>query len=211
MHKVLVLDANQRSALAIVRNLGAHGLEIVAGDHERHPLGAASKYAAASVRYPNPAVAPDAFISDIVALADGLNIDTIVPATDLTTMLLVSQSNLSKFARLVVPQAASYEMLTDKARLVELAGELGIAAPVTRTVDSVAAVVEAAHEIGFPVVLKPARSRYLKAGQVRSTGVEIAKDPESLSRILGSHEWLSDIPCLVQQFVPGHGAGIFAL
>ena len=211
MHKVLVLDANQRSALAIIRSLGRHGLTIVAGDHRAHTLGAASKYATASVRYPNPAGCPERFISELTAITQHLRIDTVVPATDLTTMLLVSQPDQVKLTRLMAPQAASYEALTDKARLIALASELGVSAPVTRIVDSAAAAADAAHDIGFPVVLKPARSRYLKGDRVLSTSVQIAASPGALAELLPRQEWLGDIPCLVQRFVPGQGAGIFAL
>ena len=211
MRKVLVLDANQRSALAVIRSLGRHGLAVVAGDHRANALGAASKYVAASVRYPDPATSPSRFVDEIIAIAERLGIDTIVPATDLTTMLLVSQPNLAEFARLAAPRGASYETLTDKARLLELAGRLGIPAPATQIADTAAAVVSTAHDIGFPVVLKPARSHYLKGDRILSTGVQIAASPTALSELLPRQEWLGDIPCLVQRFVPGHGAGIFCL
>jgi predicted ATP-grasp superfamily ATP-dependent carboligase len=211
MHKVLVLDANQRSALAIIRSLGRRGLKVVVGDHHASSLGAASRYATESVRYPDPAISPRAFVSEITALAARLAVDTIVPATDSTTMLLVSQPDLSKFARVAVPAASSYETLTDKARLFELAARLGIAAPVTQVAETAAEAMNAAHRIGFPVVLKPGRSRYLKGDRVFTTGVQIVNSPAALTQALQGQEWLGDIPCLVQQFVPGHGAGIFSL
>jgi len=211
MHKVLVLDANQRSALAIIRSLGRRGLEIVVGDQVANALGAASRYAAASVQYPDPAASPTSFVREIITLAERLRIDTIFPATDLTTMLLVSQPNLSKIARLAAPPAASYEALTDKARLLELAGSLGVPIPVTRIANTGGAILDAARDIGFPIVLKPARSRYLKGDRVISTSVEIVNDHERLLATLGRLSWLADIPCLVQQFIHGHGAGIFAL
>lgn len=211
MHKVLVLDANQRSALAIIRSLGRRGLKVIAGDHHASSLGAASRYATESIRYPDPAISPHAFVREITALAARLAVDTIVPATDSTTMLLVSQPDLSKFARVAAPAASSYETLTDKARLLELARQLGIAAPVTQVAETAAEAVNAAHGIGFPVVLKPGRSRYLKGDRVLSTGVQILSSPADLARALQDQEWLGDIPCLVQQFVPGHGAGIFCL
>lgn len=211
MHKVLVLDANQRSALAVIRSLGRHGLKVIAADHRPYPLGAASKYAITSVRYPDPALFPGAFVTEIIALAERLGIDLIVPATDLTTMLLASQSGLFKTARLATPQADSYETLTDKARLIELAGKLALPVPETHIAHTRPAIVDAAHDLGFPVVLKPARSQYLKAGRIFSTGVEIVRRAEDLSETLSCQNWLDDIPCLVQQFVPGHGAGIFAL
>jgi predicted ATP-grasp superfamily ATP-dependent carboligase len=211
MQKVLVLDAHQRSALAIIRSLGCRGLQIIAGDHMANPLGAASRYAAASVYYPDPASSPHAFVREIIACVERLAIDTIVPATDLTTMLLVNQPNLSKIARLAAPSAGSYEALTDKARLVALAESLSIPVPVTRIAQSCTAIVDAAHGLGFPIVLKPARSRYLKVDRVASTSVEIVNDEEQLLATLGRLGWLADIPCLVQQFIPGHGAGVFAL
>ena len=211
MHNVLVLDAAQRSALAIIRSLGHRGLTVIAGAHEANALGAASRYAASSVRYPNPASAPGSFVREIIAVAKRLDIDTIIPATDLTTMLLVSQPDVSKIAHLAAPPVESYEALTDKARLLALADKLGIPAPLTRIAHTATAVTDAAHEIGFPVVLKPARSRYLKGNSVRSTSVEIVNTPGNLSTALGRMSCLGDIPCLVQRFIPGHGAGVFAL
>lgn len=211
MHKVLVLDANQRSALAIIRSLGRHGLKVIAADHRPHTLGAASKYAITSVRYPDPAASPSAFLNDIIAVVPRLGIDIIVPATDLTTMLLASQPELSKITRLATPKADSYETLTDKARLFELANKLDVPAPLTRIARTTAAIVDAAHDLGFPVVLKPARSRYLKGDRILATRVEIIHSPDRLLEALRCQTWLDDIPCLVQRFVPGRGAGVFAL
>ena len=211
MRNVLVLDANQRSALAIIRSLGRRGISIIAGDNVASPLGGASRYAAACVRYPDPATDPGNFISQIVEIKDRLAVDMIIPVTDLTTMLLVSQSNLSKSVHVAAPPAASYEALTDKARLVDLARTLGISVPETRIAKSAEAVVDAAHSFGFPVVLKPARSRYLKDGRVRATGVQIVQSEQMLLAAAGSLAWLDDIPCLVQRFVSGYGAGAFAL
>lgn len=206
-----MLDANQRSALAIIRSLGRHGLKVIAADHRSHTLGAASKYAITSVRYPDPAASPSAFVNDIIAVVPRLGVDIIVPATDLTTMLLASQPELSKITRLATPKADSYETLTDKARLFELANKLDVPAPLTRIARTTAAVVDAAHDLGFPIVLKPARSRYLKGDRILATRVEIIHSPDRLLEALRCQTWLDDIPCLVQRFVPGHGAGVFAL
>lgn len=211
MSKVLVLDANQRSALAIIRSLGRRGLEVLAGDPGAYSLGGASRYAAGSIRYSDPAVDPGRFVSEVIDITHHLSVDTVIPATDLTTMLLASQSQLSQIARVAASRPASYEQLTDKARLIELAGSLGVPVPETRIAHSEDEVAQAALKFGYPVVLKPARSRYLKGGQVVSTNVEIVRNSEGLARAMGSLSWLADIPCLVQRFVPGHGAGIFAL
>jgi predicted ATP-grasp superfamily ATP-dependent carboligase len=211
MSKVLVLDANERSALAVIRSLGRRGLDVVAGAPGTRSLGGASRYATGSVRYSDPAVRPGHFVSEVIETAHRLAIDTIIPATDLTTMLLVSQSDLPRIARVATAPPASYEQLTDKARLIGLASRLGLRVPETRIAESGAAIAKAAQEFGYPVVLKPARSRYLKGDRVLSTRVDVVRDSETLARTMGSLDWLNDIPCLVQRFVPGHGAGVFAL
>ncbi len=211
MPKVLVLDANQRSALAVIRSLGRRGLTVVVGDSTKKPLGAASRYAASSVVFPDPATAPGQFCDEIGASVVGRAIEFVIPATDLTTMLLVSQPNLAKIVRLGAPPPKSYEALTDKAHLMELARSLNIRVPETRIARSMDDVLHAVRDFGFPVVLKPARSRYLREGQVLSTSVEIVHSQKHLSQALKGQGWFADIPCLVQRFVPGHGAGIFAL
>ena len=206
-----MLDANQRSSLAIIRSLGRQGLEVIAGDSVAHSLGGASRYAAASVRYPDPAARPREFIDDVTEIAHRLSIKIIIPPTDLTTMLLVSQPELSRVARILSTSSGSYEQLTDKGRLVALADRLGIPIPETRIAEGGEAIVRATEELGFPVVLKPARSRYLKVDRIVSTNVAFAFNSEELVRATNASIWLDDIPCLVQRFVPGRGAGVFAL
>lgn len=211
MHKVLVLDANQRSALAIIRSLGRHGLKLVAGDHMAAPLAAASRHASDSVRYPNPAESPQSFVREIAAIAGRLGIDTIIPASDLTTMLLASQPDLSQGVRLACPAAAPYEALTDKAHLLEIAGRVGVRAPDTEVALGAAGIKEAARSFDYPLVLKPARSRCLLNDRVVSTSVLTVRAADQLDAALAGLPWLDQIPCLVQRFVPGEGAGVFAL
>jgi predicted ATP-grasp superfamily ATP-dependent carboligase len=211
MSKILVLDANQRSALAVIRSLGRQGLQVIAADHLPAPLGGASRYAAQTVQYASPAAHPTQFVAEIAAFVRDLDIAAVVPATDLTTMLLVNEPEALHPARLVAPPAASYEALTDKRALLELAGSLRIAIPDTRVAYTAQEIREAAASLGFPLVLKPARSRYRRQDDIVATTVKIAANEDELTKLLDSLTWLSDMPCLAQQFIPGHGAGIFAL
>lgn len=211
MRKVLVLDANQRSALAVIRSLGRRGLSLVAGDCTPDTIGGASRYAAISVLYPDPAKYPGAFAEEVAAIVRRFDIDTVVPVTDLTTMLLASQSRSSQNVRLTCSPLLSYEALTDKASLLRLADRLGVAAPETRVAWTTAEIEAAAQHLGQPIVLKPARSRYLKNDRVVATSVEVVPSVAQLSAAIARLEWLGDIPCLVQRFIPGHGAGVFTL
>jgi predicted ATP-grasp superfamily ATP-dependent carboligase len=211
MSNILVLDANQRSALAAIRSLGRRGMRVIAGDHIMPALGAASKYAAASIQYPDPAVSASRFIEEIATAVRRLDVDTVLPATDLTTMLLASQPERIHPARLAAPSPASYEALTDKRALLELAASVEVRTPETRVARTAREIREAAEVFGYPLVLKPARSRYTKGDQVISTSVGIISTPSGLDAGLARLPNPEDVPCLVQRFVPGHGAGIFAL
>jgi len=211
MPNILVLDANQRSALAVIRSLGRRGMRVVAGDHGTAPLGGASRYASATVQYASPAEHPARFVAEIATLVRRFEIGTVVPATDLTTMLLVSQPEVIRPARLACASAESYEALTDKRALLELAARVTVAAPATRVASNWDEILDAAGVFGYPLVLKPARSRYLRGDRVIATSVRIVNNVAELDAARGALPWLEDMPCLAQEFIRGHGAGIFAL
>jgi len=112
---------------------------------------------------------------------------------------------------LACPDAKSYEALTDKASLVKLAGELGVLVPETRIAHTRLEIESAVRDLGYPAVLKPARSRFLADGRVTSTSVRVVQSSDHLAEAIDGLEGLDRILCLVQRFIPGHGAGIFAL
>ena len=132
-----------------------------------------------------------------------------MPSTDVTTMLLVSDTRFAN--RLLAPSAESYETLTDKARLLRWATEAGIFVPETVVVRAQDEVGPAVESVGRPIVVKPSRSKYLHQGRIHSTTVSIAETPDQARRVLDASNWFPAIPALVQRFVPGTGAGVFAL
>lgn len=113
--------------------------------------------------------------------------------------------------RLLGPSADSYETLTNKARMVELAAELEIPHPETIIVTSLREAHEAVGRVGLPIVIKPSRSRYLSANTIRSTAVAIVQTPSAALEHLNSCNWFPGIPALIQRYVPGTGAGVFTL
>ena len=209
--RVLLLDADQRSALATVRSLGRHGVQVLTGDVSFATLAGSSKFSVSAVTYPDPGDAPAAFVDAIINIIKLNDITVIMPMTDVTTMLLIHHRAALAPAKLGCASVDSYETLTDKINLMQLASELGIAVPKARVANSAAEVLHIARELPFPLVLKPARSRYMSDGKVHSTRVRIANDLEELLAILSESPWLEHIPALVQQYVAGYGAGVFAL
>lgn len=209
MLPVLVLDGTERSALAIVRSIGRRNIRVRVGSRSHPCLASASRHCAATVVHRDPYIDPDGFREDILAASPPDCGEWILPCTDATTMLLVSDPRFAN--RLFAPSAESYETLTDKARLLRWATEAGILVPETVIVRAPDEVRPAAESVGRPIVVKPSRSKYLHQGRIRSTAVSIAETPDEAHRVLDASDWFPAIPALVQRFVPGTGAGVFAL
>ena len=149
------------------------------------------------------------FLDDVAKASPPGSNEWIFPATDVTTMLLVADPRFAN--RLLAPKAESYEALTDKARLVEAGRAAGVSVPETVIVRTPEEVRDAAERVGQPIVVKPSRSKYLHQGRIHSTAVAIAETPAEACQLLEAADWFPTIPALLQRYVPGTGAGVFAL
>jgi predicted ATP-grasp superfamily ATP-dependent carboligase len=208
---VLILDAHQRSALAVVRSLGQADAHVLTADSSAPTLAGSSRFSRESFVYPDPLLTPAAFVESLAQLVRRERIDLVFPMSDVSTMLLVQQRHQFSGAALSCASADSYESLTNKAALVALAARLGVPAPETHVAATAADILHYARHASYPLVLKPARSRYMAGPQVRSTQVRIARSQAQVAELLKQADWLDHIPCLIQRFIPGHGAGVFAL
>jgi len=211
MNQVLLLDAEQRSALAVTRSLGRRGVQVHAASAVPETLAGSSRYAVSRQQYPDPQLQPRQFVEWVHSTCASQGIERVFPLTDVTTMLLSPEAGAPRPPILLCAPRDSYEAVTDKARLAGIAQEVGVRIPATRICHSrseIEAVLAAAE---FPVVLKPARSRVLLDDRIVSTSVGIVKSMSAAQTYLDRQPWLASMPCLIQEFVPGHGAGIFAL
>ena len=116
MYKILVLDANQRSALAATRALGKKGISVVTGDATRRTLAGSSKYSAASIVYPSPYDAPAAFVSALSGIITQHRIDTLFPMTDVTTALVLKHRAQLQGVRIAAPDFETYDTVCKKIR-----------------------------------------------------------------------------------------------
>lgn len=209
----LVLDADSRSALASVRSLGRHGVPVWTADSGPESLAGHSRHAQGYHRLPSPFEAPGEYPEAVQALATRLGAEVVIPMTDASVMLLARPGAAppdTPGPRIAAPAREAYLALSDKGQLVMRAQSLGIPVPKTliaRTPDELRA---AAAELGFPCVLKPARSRLVLEGRILGTQVSLARDSQAVDEVIAS-PWFPATACLVQRFIPGRGAGLFAL
>jgi predicted ATP-grasp superfamily ATP-dependent carboligase len=211
LEPVLVLDANERSALAATRSLGRRGVPVVTAEATPVTLAGASRYCRASFVYPSPYREPARFLHVVRTEAAARGTRLILPMTEVTTQLLVRHR--ADLPGLAIPfgTVEALEALTDKRSVHALAKQLDIPVPETRLVECPDAAGMATAGLQFPVVVKPYRSRIWSQGRWIGASVRYASSLDELRRLAQTLEAFSRHPFLVQEYVEGHGAGVFAL
>ena len=206
--KVLVTDGDNRAALAVTRSLGRAGHEVVVAARQSSALAQASRYCSERFVYPNPVDDPGGFVEAIVELVRRRGINCIIPIADITTFLVTA--NRDRFepeCRVPFADAATIERAADKVDIIRTAQRVGVPVPASVIVESADEI--ASHELTFPLVIKPWRSRIPTAAGWASTSVSFAADLESLRHDLASRA-AHEFPVMLQERIEGPGVGVFA-
>ncbi|KAB1197157.1 MULTISPECIES: ATP-grasp domain-containing protein [Haloferax] len=203
MTTVLVTDGQGRTALAIARSLGRHGVRVVCGASTRLATTFASKHVDERFVYPDPRVSPDAFVSALYSYLQNNDVDVLLPV-DHETTYLVNQNRGLLAEHTVVPVAGadSFDRLVRKDFVMDRAAALGIPHPKTVYPTSADEADELASELTFPVVVKPRTS----AG---SKGIQYVDDPSTLREAYQAVSRWDSAP-IIQEQVPRDGRGMGA-
>lgn len=209
--RVLVLDANQRSALAITRSLGSDpDIEVLTADETDTALAGTSRFSSLYLRHPSPEHEPQLFIHWLAETLQARGVDQIFPATEITSYLCLMHRERLAPCNLPFPPVKTVLSLADKGRLMDLAGALDIPHPASRLVANGAAF-DPDFINDYPVILKPCLSRIWLEDRWLSSSVHLARSQDEILHLIETKPYLHDHPFLIQEFIPGSGAGIFAL
>lgn len=212
MKRVLILDANQRSALATTRSLGRRGISLVTADEMKTSLSGCSRYSEEYVQYPSPTTSPEHFITTIADLASSSNIHMIFPMTELTSaLLLMHKDKLPEHVIIPMADIATIENLSNKCTLMQLAKSLKVPIPQSLFADTANKLPMDLEDIPYPLVLKPGKSWLQTESEWIHTNVKFATSPKQAAEILKSDPAFQSHPFMLQECVPGHGQGVFAL
>jgi predicted ATP-grasp superfamily ATP-dependent carboligase len=137
-------------------------------------------------------------------------LDAVIPITDeMLLPLAARRAELPESCQLAAPAESQLRATVDKLVTLEIARQVGVKVPATRLVRSADDGIRAARELGWPVVLKPRRSKVLRPlGGIDSFNVAYADDEASFERVLAPLIGRSDV--LLQEFVHGEGVGVGA-
>jgi predicted ATP-grasp superfamily ATP-dependent carboligase len=202
----IVLDGNQRAALAMVRALGNAGNRVIVAD-ERHPcLAGTSRFCSEKVTYPSPTKAPAEFMDWVRATAHAHSEAVFLPQSDVTVPLCLAVREAGTNIRLPFPCLAAYESLSDKLELSHRCGYLGIDTPATYLAEHVR---DAARQRSWPAVVKPRWSVQRTTSDALRLRVTYAHDENELARTLATMLERGASAALVQEYVAGEGRGAF--
>jgi predicted ATP-grasp superfamily ATP-dependent carboligase len=217
--KVFITDGNLRSTLAAVRSLGRAGVVVGTGNDTSEMIAGASKYCREKLIYPSPVLEPDGFQSFLCEQLAARGYTHLLAMSDVTVQLVAPlKSRLAPAITAMVEDAETLLLVQDKAAMLGLAREVNVGTPryITRgvTCDTGGcdreSLLRFADSVGYPVVIKPRRSRQYLQGKWSEGSVTYAHTPEELiAKYEAAHRSIPDP--LVQEKLAGEGRGVFLL
>lgn len=212
--EAIVLDGEQRAALAVTRSLGRRGVKVSVGAVKNPSLSSCSRYCTKSFQYPSPYIDPTGFIQAIRDFTKNSQNSILFPITDVTlTEILLRKKELQENAVIPFMDYEKYIQVTDKIALIRLARELNVPMPtsfLSTDYSSQESLIETVSQSGYPVVVKPSFSKIRSGEGWINAKVYYAMDENTLRDILQLNVFQS-FPFLVQKRVEGPGMGIFLL
>lgn len=206
----IVVGIETQIGLAIIRELGAAGVRVVALTHDRRAIGLSSRYV-----HHAEIVAPrsEELLECLDRLGQQFGVCSLIMVSEANLQWLSSHlGRLGQNIRPVVPPVAALAIALDKGLTLEAAARLGIPVPTTIEPADEAEVESIAQTFRFPAVLKWKDPNGV-APRLASLGLPLLKaeyvySAEEWRRAAARYSPLAEWP-LVQQYCRGQGLGQF--
>lgn len=206
----IVVGIETQIGLAIIRELGAAGVRVVALTHDPQAIGLFSKHL-----HHSEIVAPrsEALLACLERLGERFGVCSLIMVSEANLQWLIQHlDRLGPNIRPVVPPARALEIVLDKGLTLAAAAKLGIPVPRTEEPTTAAEVEDIARDFQFPAVLKWKDPNSV-APRLEKLGLPLLK----AEYVYSAEEWRSAaaryLPLgawpLVQQYCRGQGLGQF--
>ena len=221
MPRVLVTDASERAALAVIRSLGKKGIEVAAADSVGLNAGFLSKYCSDAFIYPSPLKDKTKFVKSMLRFVRNEDFDLLIPITDFTMLPIVEyKDEFEDYVKVAAPPYETAIKALDKVQTIRIAEKCGVPYPRTFIIDDMKTLKEVAGDLRYPVVIKPRMKVFWRGDwgvMLKVTARNYAytdrdlihKYTEMISRLSGMN-----VPpnfFMIQEFVEGKGYGVEAL
>lgn len=208
--RVLILDADQRSALAATRSLGSKGIEVVTADCLTPTLSGCSRYSTDHEVYCSPENKRN-FLADLSEIISRHSIKIVIPFAE--TTIYTIQDHRDQLPDVVIPivDSDTQLLIANKADLVDLCEKNGVPAPKSIRCVGKQISEELLRDFNYPLVLKPSMSRVFYEGEWLNGSVKYAYSYSELVDICEREKVFQHFDFLIQEYIEGHGVGVFLL
>lgn len=209
--QVLLVDSNDRSALAVVRSLGRQGVAVTIAEIGHQDVASTSRYAEKTITLPSALKDADACCQALQRHIESNDYALVMPMSDPACRIVNRVRPLLQDPTVIaLPSFACLDYAFDKEKLLRLCAELEIPIPSTTVVRSLEDLdTLEASALSMPVVVKPATSADIVDNRTLSFSVRRVDTWRALENTV--RELVTTVPLLIQEFIPGHGAGVYLL
>ena len=200
----LVTDEHYKHSLGIVRQLGRQGVSVSVVAGSKESLACRSRYCREVILAENGR--PESLVETTVRAAQERHFDLVIPVSySMTLALAQRRDQLLPCTQLEVPPYQTIAHAADKLEMTRLAESVGV--PVPRTIRA-SERDQLDAKLRFPLVIKPQQE------SPRQRPIRYAYNKEQFNAALlqfsdSRHDGtFSD--SIVQEYIPGHGCGLFA-
>src|ERR1041385_4457585 len=128
--RILITDGNERVTLAAARSLVAAGHEVFVTAPMRWSLAGVSRGVRSQALQSDALSDPRGYVAELRTLTRDEGIDTLLPTTDPSVeAVLEYRAMLPEQLHVPLPSLAAYRAASDKARMLELPGNLWLGGP----------------------------------------------------------------------------------
>jgi len=205
-YHILILDADHKNTLAIVRHLGKTGkYSIDLTGHNKNSISFFSKYVSGKHLTGNPNTSPGKYLEDIIHLLKRKKYLTVIPVSHISYKILSKyKKEVSEYTHITIPDYKQVETASNKIETYALARNLKIPYPEIITLQNIDEIENI--DTVFPCVIKAP----FEAGK---NLVEYANNKNELiakyKKLCKENDFGSTLP-VIQKYIQGEGAGFFA-
>jgi protein-tyrosine-phosphatase len=175
--------------------------------HEPDTLTRHSRHVRRQLRYPDPLQASASFVTWMRGQLDSGHYHLVFPVTERTaTALLPLLEEPGYREAIALPEADSLQQALDKHRTLQLAAQLDIRTPGSWLIADEAELAQLPTDLGYPLVVKPARSIGDNGSFRRQLSVVYAQSADDLAAKVRHFLLFGEV--LVQEYIAGDGVGI---
>jgi len=208
--KVLILGNDERAFLSAIRSLGRKGIDVYVGGCLENCSALMSRYIKKRLNLPQYLNENNAWKLELIQNFKQENYALVLPCDDPSMIpLQLNKSELIKYAPIYLLDDNVYAVVSNKAKVSQMARELGVSLPQEELTNKNAVDVNGLVERnGFPIVIKPVSSFRIN-DLTRRREVKKVCNVDELRECLS--EFDADESIIVQKNFIGQGIGLGVL